>query len=38
MENPSDLNGDSENVKLDDLVGNLTRITKEFQIPAELLE
>jgi len=38
MENPSGLNMEGQTVELNDLVGNLTRITKEFQISAELLE
>jgi len=38
MENPSGLNTEGQTVELNDLVGNLTRITKEFQISAELLE
>lgn len=38
MENPSGLNTEGQTVELNDLVGNLTRITREFQISAELLE
>lgn len=38
MENPSGLGTEGQTVELNDLVGNLTRITKEFQISAELLE
>lgn len=45
MENPTSLDefagpNDSEprTVDINDLVNNMTRITKEFQIPAELLE
>lgn len=38
MENPSGLDTEGQKVELNDLVGNLTKITKEFQIPAELLE
>jgi D-tyrosyl-tRNA(Tyr) deacylase len=38
MEIPSGLGTEGQTVELNDLVSNLTRITKEFQISAELLE
>jgi len=38
MENPSGLGTEGQTVELNDLVGNLSRITREFQISAELLE
>lgn len=46
MEDPTSLGpgftgpneGTSQTIDVNDLVNNMTRITKEFQIPAELLE
>ena len=47
MENPTSLDptgiyndpsSGSTTIDINDLVGNMTKITKEFQLPAELLE